>query len=155
MTKNSIRDRYKPISKNTKTLDPLLYYIKGKQLWSSESWIFDGKKKKNIKIQLPAISMHVRLPQSLISMSIQKLHVYTNWSSFAQSARFSRPGALLQLSPTLSRKDSSVLTSRYWFPILFSLSVVLKYKVPVYCYFKKFRKIKYVGWRPSYSTKSS
>jgi hypothetical protein len=26
----------------------------------------------NIKIQLPAISMHVRLPQSLISMSIQK-----------------------------------------------------------------------------------
>jgi hypothetical protein len=25
MTKNSIRDRYKPISKNTKTLDPLLY----------------------------------------------------------------------------------------------------------------------------------
>jgi hypothetical protein len=26
ITKNSIRDRYKPISKNTKTLDPLLYY---------------------------------------------------------------------------------------------------------------------------------
>ena len=25
ITKNSIRDRYKPISKNTKTLDPLLY----------------------------------------------------------------------------------------------------------------------------------
>ena len=34
--------------------------------------------------------MHVRLPQTLISMSIQKL--YTNRSSFAQSARFSRPG---------------------------------------------------------------
>ena len=48
------------------------------------------KQIKNIKIQLPAISMHVRLPQSLISMSIQKL--YTNRSSFAQSARFSRPG---------------------------------------------------------------
>jgi len=29
MTINSIRDRYKPISKNTKTLDPLLYYKKG------------------------------------------------------------------------------------------------------------------------------
>jgi hypothetical protein len=29
MTKNSIRDRYKPISKNTKTLDPLLYYPRG------------------------------------------------------------------------------------------------------------------------------
>ena len=27
ITKISIRDRYKPISKNTKTLDPLLYYI--------------------------------------------------------------------------------------------------------------------------------
>ena len=76
--------------------------------------------------------MHVRLPQSLISMSIPKL--YTNRSSFAQSARFSRPGALLQLSPTLSRKDNSVLTSRYWFPILFSLSVVLKYKLPVTVY---------------------
>ena len=25
LPKNSIRDRYKPISKNTKTLDPLLY----------------------------------------------------------------------------------------------------------------------------------
>ena len=62
------RFHYKPISKNTKTLDPLLYYNtkthdpllyyntktldpllyyikannnKGKQLWSSESWIFD------------------------------------------------------------------------------------------------------------------
>ena len=39
--------------------------------------------------------MHVRLPQSLISMSIQKL--YTNRSSFAQSARFSRPGASLSI----------------------------------------------------------
>ena len=36
-----------------------------------------------------------------------------------------------QLSPTLSRKDNSMLTPRYWFPILFSLSVVLKYKLPV------------------------
>jgi hypothetical protein len=44
MTKNTIRVRYKPISKNTKTLDPLLYYIKDKQLWSSESLIFDEKK---------------------------------------------------------------------------------------------------------------
>ena len=49
-----------------------------------------------------------------------------------------------------------VLTPRYWFLILFSLSVVLKYKlrVPVYCYWKKFGKITNVGWRPSYSTKS-
>ena len=39
--------------------------------------------------------MHVRLPQSLISMSIQKL--YTNRSSFAQSAKFSRPGAALSI----------------------------------------------------------
>ena len=39
--------------------------------------------------------MHVRLPQSLISMSIQKL--YTNRSSFAESARFSRPGASLSI----------------------------------------------------------
>jgi hypothetical protein len=43
-----------------------------------------------------------------------------------------------------ARKDNSVLTPHYWFPILFSLSVVLKYKVPVYCYFKKFGKIKNV-----------
>ena len=85
MTKNSIRDRNKPISKNTKTLYPLLYYIKG----AAKVEYLTKKKKINIKIQLPAISMHVRLPQSLISMSIQKLHVYTNWSSFAQSARFS------------------------------------------------------------------
>ena len=39
--------------------------------------------------------MNARLPQSLISMSIQKL--YTNRSSFAQSARFSRPGASLSI----------------------------------------------------------
>ena len=39
--------------------------------------------------------MHVRLPQSLISMSIQKQ--YTNRSSFGQSARYSRPGASLSI----------------------------------------------------------
>ena len=39
----------------------------------------------------------VRLPQLLISMSMQKL--YTNRSSFAQSARFSRPGASLSILP--------------------------------------------------------
>jgi hypothetical protein len=72
-------------------------YIKGKQLWSSESCRNIWRKKiiKNIKIQLPAISMHVRLSQSLISMTIQKL--YTNRSSFAQSARYSRPGASLSI----------------------------------------------------------
>ena len=48
--------------------------------------------------------MHVGLPQSLISMSIQKLHVYTNWSSFAQSARFSRPGASLSIIANVIKK---------------------------------------------------
>ena len=61
--------------------------------------------------------MHVRLPQPLISMSIQLNYIQI--------------GRLLR-------------NRRYWFPILFSLSVVLKYKlpVPVYCYCKKFGKIK-------------
>ena len=56
----------------------------------------------NINIQLSAISMHVRLPQSLISMSIQKL--YTNRWSFAQSARFSRPGASLSIIANVIKK---------------------------------------------------
>ena len=75
--------------------------------------------------------MHVRLPQSLISMSIQKL--YTNRSSFAQSARFSRPGASLSIIANVMQEKIT---------LYFSLSVVLKYKVPVYCYCKKFGKIK-------------
>jgi hypothetical protein len=65
------------------------------------------KKIKNIKIQLPAISMHGRLPQPLISMSIQLNYIQI--------------GRLLR-------------NRRYWFPILFSLSVVLKYKLPVPVY---------------------
>ena len=101
-------------------------YIKGKQLWSSESCRNIWRKKiiKNIKIQLPAISMHVRLSQSLISMSIQKL--YTNRSSFAQSARFSRPGASLSIIanvikkrqlhtyPALTGSQSSSLYLSFW-----------------------------------------
>ena len=51
--------------------------------------------------------MHVRLSQSLISMSIQKL--YTNRSSFAQSARFRDRVLHFQLWPTYARKDNSVL----------------------------------------------
>ena len=77
--------------------------------------------------------MHVRLPQSLISMSIQKL--YTNRSSFAQSARFSRPGASLSIiANVMQEKITLYLPPRYWFPILFSLSVVLKYILPVPVY---------------------
>ena len=102
MTKNSIRVRYKPISKNTKTPDPLLYYIKGKQLWSSESLIFDEKKIKYIRIQLSTISMHVHLLQLFITMSMQKL--YTNRSSFAQSARFLRAGASLSIIANVIKK---------------------------------------------------
>ena len=72
--------------------------------------------------------MHVHLPQSLISMSIQKL--YTNRSSFAQSARFSRPGASLSIMANVMQEKITL----YWFPILFSLSVVLKHKLPVPVY---------------------
>ena len=110
----------------------LLYYLKQTTLEQRKLNILRKKIIKNIKIQLPAISMHLRLPQSLISMSMQKL--YTNRSSFAQSARFSRPDASLSISPTLSRKDNSIHTPRYWFQILFSLSVVLKYKLQVQVY---------------------
>ena len=52
--------------------------------------------------------MHVRLPQSLISMSIQKL--YTNRSSFAESARFSRPGASLSIIANVMQEKITVLT---------------------------------------------
>jgi hypothetical protein len=48
------------------------------------------------------ISMHVRLPQSLISMSIQKL--YTNRSSFAQLARLSPPGTSLSIIANVIKK---------------------------------------------------
>ena len=97
------------------------------------------------------------------------MYAFINHSSWCLYKNYIQIGSLLrnrrgfryrvlhfQLSPTLSRKDNSVLTPRYWFLILFSLSVVLKYKlrVPVYCYWKKFGKITNVGWRPSYSTKS-
>ena len=70
--------------------------------------------------------MHVRLPQSLISMSIHKL--YTNRSSFAQSARFSRPGASLSSIANVMQEKITL-----YLP-LFSLSVVLKYKLPVPVY---------------------
>jgi hypothetical protein len=51
---------------------------------------------------------------------------------------------------TLSRKDNSMLTPRYWFPILFFLSVVLKYKllVPVSIFFslKTARFLRAINW---------
>ena len=46
--------------------------------------------------------MYVRLPQSLISMSIQKL--YTSRVSSAQSARFSGPGASLSIIANFIKK---------------------------------------------------
>jgi hypothetical protein len=58
--------------------------------------------------------------------------LYTNRSSFAQSAKFSRPGALLSIIANVMQEKIT---------LYFSLSVVLKYKVPVYCYCKKFGKI--------------
>ena len=142
ITKNSIRDRYKPISKNTKTLNLYSIILKVNN-WSSESWIFDEQKIKNIKIQLPAISMHVRLPQSLISMSITKT-IYKSVVFCAIGEVFATGCFTFNYRQRYSRTDNSVLTPRYWFPILFSLSVLLKYKlpVPVYCYCKKFGKIK-------------
>ena len=54
--------------------------------------------------------MHVRLPQSLISMSIQKL--YTNRSSFAQSARFSRPGASLSIIANVMQEKITLYLPR-------------------------------------------
>ena len=83
---------------------------------------------KYIKIQLPAISMHVRLPQSLILMYIQICRLWRNRRGFRCRVLH------FQLSPTFSGKDYSVLTPRYRFPILLSLSVVLKYKLPVPVY---------------------
>jgi hypothetical protein len=119
-----------------------LFFLKVNNSGAAKVEYLTKKKINNIKIQSPAISMHVRLPQSLISMSIHKL--YTNRSSFAQSARFSRPGASLNYRQRFARKDNAVLTPGYWFPILFFLFVVLKYKlrVTVYCYCKKFGKIR-------------
>jgi hypothetical protein len=69
--------------------------------------------------------MHVRLPQSLISMSTK---LYTNRSSFAQSARFLRPGASLSSIANVMQEKITL-----YLP-LFSLSVVLKYKLPVPVY---------------------
>ena len=107
--KTQIRDRYKPISKNTKTLDPLLYYIKGKQLWSSESWIFDEKKIiKNIKI---TSNIHACTPSSITHLDvyiknyIQIGRILRNWRGFRDRVLH------FQLSPTLSRKDNSITSA--------------------------------------------
>ena len=54
--------------------------------------------------------MHARLPQSLISMSIQKL--YTNRSSFAQSARFSRPDASLSIIANVMQEKITLCLPR-------------------------------------------
>ena len=54
--------------------------------------------------------MHVRLPQSLISMSIHKL--YTNRSSFPQSARSSRPGASLSIIANVMQEKITVYLPR-------------------------------------------
>ena len=62
--------------------------------------------------------MHVRLPQSLISMSIQKL--YTNRSSLVQSARFSRPGASLSIIANVIKKRQL-----YTYPALLVLDPLL------------------------------
>jgi hypothetical protein len=72
------------------------------------------------------------------------MYTFLNYSSRCLCKNYIQTGRLLrngrgfrdrvlhfQLSPTLSRKDNSMLTPYYWFPNLFSLSVILKYKLPV------------------------
>ena len=86
--------------------------------------------------------MHVRLPQSLISMSTKTIYKSVVFCAIGEV--FATGCFTFNYRQRYARKDNSVLTPRYWFPILFFLSVVLKYKlpVPVYCYCKKFGKIK-------------
>jgi hypothetical protein len=62
------------ISPFLKTQKPSILYsiiLKVNNSGAAKVEYLTEKKIKNIKIQLPAISMHVHLPQSLISMSIQ------------------------------------------------------------------------------------
>ena len=144
MLNNFKHYRYKPISKNTKILDPLLYYIILKVNNSGAAKVEYLTKKiiKNIKIQLPAISTHVRLPRSFISMSTKTIYKSVVFCAIGEV--FATGCFTFNYRQRYARKDNSVLTPRYWFPNLFFLSVVLKYKlpVPVYCYCKKFEKIK-------------
>ena len=84
---------------------------------------------KNIKIQLPAISTHVRLPRSFISMTTKTIYKSVVFCAIGEV--FATGCFTFNYRQRYARKDNSVLTPRYWFPILFSLSVVLKYKLPV------------------------
>ena len=74
--------------------------------------------------------MHVRLPQSLISMSTKTIYKSVVFCAIGEVFAT----GCFTFAKRYARKDNSVLTPRYWFPILFPLSVVLKYKlrVPVY-----------------------
>ena len=78
--------------------------------------------------------MHVRLPQSLISMSIITKTIYKSVVFCAIGKVFATGCFTFNYRQRYARKDNSVLTLRYWFPILFSRSVVLKYKLPVPVY---------------------
>ena len=64
-----------PFCKNTKTLDPLLHYIKGKQLWSSESWIFNGKKNKKYKNPITS-NIHACTPSTITHLDVYTKTIY-------------------------------------------------------------------------------
>ena len=108
--KNSIRDRYKPISKNTKTLNLYSIILKVNNSGAAKVEYLTKKKIKNIKIQLPAISMHVRLPQSLISMSIITKTIYKSVVFCAIGEVFATGCFTFNYRQRYGRKDSSVLT---------------------------------------------
>ena len=122
--KNSIRDRYKPISKNTKTLN--LYSIILKVNNSGAAKVEYLMKKKNYKYKNPITNnIHACTPSSITHLDVYN---YKNYIQIGRLLRNRRGFRDRVLHLTLSRSDNSILTPRYWFPILFSLSVVLKYK---------------------------
>ena len=103
-------------------------------------------KKNNKKYKNPITSnIHACTPSSITHLDVYTQTIYKSVVFSTIGEVFATGCFTFNYRQRYARKDNCVLTPRYWFPILFSLYVVLKYKLQYQ--FIDLRNVPFSNWK--------